>query len=161
MRQFLTLVDDTEEEETEESIDRLFQCLDESSSSSGSSESKRPKKKKKSNKGVKKDHVKNKKDHFVTWGLRATWNQLIWCFKTIQKPICLGYFSYWINTNFVEEKTCISVPQLMQEKDKKAKKEKKEKPEKNTEDEKKNEEAKKLVKDAKKACYNVYNLGGR
>ena len=48
MRQYLTLVDDTEEEEAEESIDRFFSCLDEdsSSSSSGSDSSVKPKKRK-------------------------------------------------------------------------------------------------------------------
>lgn len=44
MRQYLTLVDDTEEEEAEESIDRLFSCLDESSSSESDSESDHKKK---------------------------------------------------------------------------------------------------------------------
>ena len=38
--QFLTLVDDEEEEAHEEEIDRLFSCLDESSSSSSESEKK-------------------------------------------------------------------------------------------------------------------------
>lgn len=41
MKQFLTLVDEAEEEEAEESIDRLFSCLDGSSSDSSSSNKKR------------------------------------------------------------------------------------------------------------------------
>ena len=48
MRQFLTLVDDAEEEEAEESIDRLFSCLDGSDSESSSESEKKEKKKKKS-----------------------------------------------------------------------------------------------------------------
>ena len=43
--QFLTLVEDSEEEKYEEEIDRLFQCLDASSSSSSSSSSKKKSKK--------------------------------------------------------------------------------------------------------------------
>ena len=58
MKQFLILVDDAEEEEAEESIDRLFECLDESSSSSSysgseSESSDKKKSKKKKNKGKK------------------------------------------------------------------------------------------------------------
>lgn len=59
MKQFLTLVDDAEEEETEESIDRLFSCLDQSDSES-SSESEKPKKKKKKGKKDKQADTKEK-----------------------------------------------------------------------------------------------------
>ena len=60
--QFLTLVDDTEEEEAEESIDRLFSCLDSSdSSSSGSSSDEKPRKSKKKSKKSKDDEKKSKR----------------------------------------------------------------------------------------------------
>ena len=44
--QFLTLVEDAEEDAHEEEFDRLFSCMDESSSSSSSSSSDKKKKKK-------------------------------------------------------------------------------------------------------------------
>ena len=56
MMQFLTLVEEDQETEVEESIDRLFNCIDESSSESSSSTSKSKKKKKKDKK------AKNKKN---------------------------------------------------------------------------------------------------
>ncbi len=60
MNQYLILVDDAEEEEHEESIDRLFECLDTSSSSSGSSGSgKKKKKDKKKHKNKEAHHVNN------------------------------------------------------------------------------------------------------
>ncbi|CAL1130526.1 unnamed protein product [Cladocopium goreaui] len=50
-KQFLTLVDDAEDESHEEELERLFQCIDDSDdSSSSNSESKRKSKKKKSQK---------------------------------------------------------------------------------------------------------------
>ena len=60
MRQFLTLVDDAEEEEAEESIDRLFSCLDGSDSESSSESEKKEKKKKKAKKESSKDKSKKK-----------------------------------------------------------------------------------------------------
>lgn len=44
--QFLTLVEDAEEDSHEEEFDRLFTCMDESSSSSSSSGDKKHKKRK-------------------------------------------------------------------------------------------------------------------
>ena len=58
-RQFLTLVDDSEEHIEEEEIDRLFKAADASSSSSSSSSS--PKKGKKTAKGKKEKEKKTKK----------------------------------------------------------------------------------------------------
>jgi hypothetical protein len=43
--QFLTLVEDAEEDSHEEEFDRLFTCMDESSSSSSSSDKKHKKRK--------------------------------------------------------------------------------------------------------------------
>lgn len=60
MRQFLTLVDDTAEEEQEESIDRLFSCLDQSSSESDSSSGAKKKKEKKGKHQVEKKERKPK-----------------------------------------------------------------------------------------------------
>ena len=45
-RQFLTLVEDAEEDSHEEEFDRIFSCMDESSSSSSSSSQKKHKKRK-------------------------------------------------------------------------------------------------------------------
>ena len=52
-KQYLCLVEDAEEEETCEEIDKLFQCLDKDASSTSSSSSDKKKKKKKSKKDSK------------------------------------------------------------------------------------------------------------